>query len=50
MVAVVETKPDAKPVDILITDTARKEAVKTADMIYDEVVIDDINEELLKSA
>ena len=33
-----------------VADTARREAVKSADTIYDEVVIDEVNEELLKSA
>ena len=34
----------------LVSEVAMKEAIKTPDQIYDEVVIDEINEELLKSA
>lgn len=33
-----------------VSITARREALKNADTIYEEVVIDEINEELLKSA
>jgi len=33
-----------------ISSTARIEALKTADNIYEEVVIDEVNDELLKSA
>lgn len=34
----------------LVSEVALKQSVKTPDQIYDEVVIDEINEELLKSA
>jgi hypothetical protein len=34
----------------LVSETAKKEAIKTADTIYDEVVMDEVNDELLKSA
>lgn len=34
----------------MVSDVARREAQKTAEDIYREVVIDEVNEELLKSA
>ena len=34
----------------LVSDTARVEALKSAEDIYQQIVIDEVNEELLKSA
>ena len=48
-----EDKPKLEPKSAstsLVSDTARVEALKSAEDIYQQIVIDEVNEELLKSA